>query len=493
MNNRSFVRHAAVYGLANLLIQAGGFILVPLYARCLTRADFGVLEVLGRAAELIGGCLLIGGLRQALFTFHQQAQLERHRRRAVCAVLILVTTCCLLGGGAVLLFAGPISACCGQDLDPGLLRLAVLGILLEPLAQMPLALLQARVESVAFVSVAIGQLLVRVALTVLFVVGLGLGVAGVFGATALTGALFGVVLIWRELARGVAWPGWRRLRDVLAFTLPFLPGGLCFFVLNNGDRFLLLAWHGKEEVAIYSMGYKLASVVGAFTLVPLLMVWGSHMYTVARQTDAPRAFGRAFTRILAAYLFVALGLALLENEAVFVLGGPAYGAAVPIVAPVLLASFCLTAATVMDSAFYVRRRTGLKLCITLAATVVIAALYWLLIPSLGGMGGALATLGGFAFLAVGTYVVTQRIFPVVYEWGRVAAMLGLAVGLWVLARWLPATSWVTAARIGLWLLWPLLLWAGGAVSAEESQIVRSLLDHVLAYFRRPELVKQGQA
>src|SRR5205807_2252703 len=92
-----------------------------------------------------------------------------------------------------------------QVLTSGLVRLAVLGILLEPLTLIPLALLQARVQSLAYVAVVVAQFLVRVGLAVLLVSVLHWGVAGALGATALTGALFGLVLSGRELARSWAW------------------------------------------------------------------------------------------------------------------------------------------------------------------------------------------------------------------------------------------------------------------------------------------------
>ena len=66
MKNQAFLRHAAVYGLATLLVQAAGFVLLPLYTRCMSKVDFGALEVAGRLAETVGTVLLFGGLRQAL-------------------------------------------------------------------------------------------------------------------------------------------------------------------------------------------------------------------------------------------------------------------------------------------------------------------------------------------------------------------------------------------------------------------------------------------
>ena len=253
---------------------------------------------------------------------------------------------------------------------------------------MPLALLQARVESVAFVAVTVSQFVVRVLLCVALIVWLHWGVAG--RADGL-GRHFGDL---RRRPRGARaaraarrWPDRERIVGLLRFALPFLPGGLCFFILQYGDRFFLLHWRGAAEVGVYGLGYKVALAVATFSLGPLYMVWSARMYKAAEEADAPRVFGRMFTRILSAFLLVGLAACLFQDEVVAVLGGAAYAAAAPIVAPVVLAGFFQTAAALMDAGFYVRRRTEMKMCITLAATVVILILYFVLIPPLRRDGG----------------------------------------------------------------------------------------------------------
>jgi O-antigen/teichoic acid export membrane protein len=206
------------------------------------------------------------------------------------------------------------------------------------------------------------------------------------------------------------------------------------------------------------------------------------MYHAARRNDAPVVFGRVFSRVLGLYLAVGLGLCLFAPEAVALLGGHGYGASLAIVLPVLLACFCQAAATLMDAAFYVRGRPGLKLAVTAATTVVMVGLYLALIPPLGGLGAALATLLGFVFLAACTYGVSQRLFPVRYEWGRLAGLLALAAALYLPARALPAVLWTVPVRAGLGLLGPALAWRWGLVSDEEKEIVVALLRQVVARF-----------
>jgi O-antigen/teichoic acid export membrane protein len=465
-----------IFGTASLLTQAAGFLLIPLFTRCLTKDEFGALEILIRAGEIAGIFLLVSGLKQGLLTHYQQKDTDAERRRTVAAALVLLLIASVVVGAVALMSASFFAE--KLRVDAHLLAVAVVAVVLEPFHLLPLALMQARLESIRFVLVTVCYFLVRVWLSVVFVKQFHLGVAGVLGANAFTGAVFASILVGRELWRGVGWPDWERVGSLLRFALPLLPTSVCFFILQNGDRFVLQGLHGNAEVGTYSLGYKLAQAVGTFSLAPLYMVWGSHLYAVAKTADAPVVFGRAFTRILAAFLFVALGVSVFETEAIGLLGGNRYWAAVPVVAPVLLASFFQSAASLMDAAFYVRHRTGQKLVITLVATVLMATLYALWIPAYGSMGAACATLVGFAFLASSTWVVTQRMFPVTYEWRRLGAVIALAAAFWLLAQPLPVAMWLVPLKVVLCLAWPTLLWHLGLVSADEKR-------YILSFLRRP--------
>ncbi len=133
----------------------------------------------------------------------------------------------------------------------------------------------------------------------------------------------------------------------------------------------------------------------------------------------------------------------------------------------------------MDAGFYVQRRSGLKLVVTIAATIVMVVLYTLLIPRFHSVGAAWATFGGFLALAVGTFLATQHIFRVCYEWQRLAVMLTLAVAFWSVSRGLPLTLWACSLKFGVWLLWPMVLWRFGFVSSAEKSYLKSIVSALL--------------
>ncbi|MBY0522956.1 MAG: oligosaccharide flippase family protein [Gemmataceae bacterium] len=489
MSNRSkpsLLRHAAVYSVGELLILAGGFVLLPLYARCLSVSDFGNLELLEQTADIFALCMMLRSLPLAVMAFHRQAVDDAERQRVLGAALILAGAALLIGIAMTTLTSGPLGVLLRQD-QPSLLVAAVAAALLDAVATVVLATWQARMESLHFVAVSLGQFVVKIALALLFVLGFGWGVWGVLLAFLIRAGLFAAVMIGREWRLGLRLPDGKTLRDMLRFVLPLLPVGLCFFVLHSGDRYFLIRSTGAEDVGFYGLGTKLARLVGLFTLTPLYRAWSVRMYDVAGQADAPEVIGRATTRMLACYVFVGLGLCLFCDEVIALFAGPAFAPASVVVAPIVLAYWFYGASVLLDGPFYVRRRTSAKLWLTLASTAFMLGLYACLIPLHGALGAAWATLGGFAFHAGLTLIVGQRVFRVRYEFGRLAVLLGLSIGLWSMAKLIPDGSLAIPARIGLYMLWPALLWICCIVSPEEKLWLRSVARKVTLPWPRASL------
>lgn len=486
--NRSFLKHAAIYGLATVLVQAGGFVLLPIYLSCLTPSEYGVLEIVARLAETVGILLVLGGFRQALFTFYQQSEDTRERRRVVTTAFSLVGIAGLCGVLGIWVSANWLTTWLSgyaieNTFSSGLLTLAVLGILLEPFTLLPLTLIQARSESSFYIVVVIAQFLLRVGLCILFVRILRAGVTGALAASTLTALVFGVWLTVREGAAGFAWPNFELLGSMIRFTLPLLPSGICFFILHHGDRFFLLQHVSASEVGCYALGYKLAMMVRLVSFVPLYMVWSSRMYGIAKQQDAPAVFGKTLTRLLAVYLFTGLGLCLFAPQIVFLLGGDTYAPAVPIIAPVVFACFLQVAATLMDAGFFIKHRTSLKMKITIISTIVMFLLYALLIPIYHTMGAALSTLGGFAVLAGMTYTTTQRIFAIHYEWDRLLILLALSIGAWLVGMWFPMGSWGIVSKLILLFGMVIWIWNTRLVQEEERAYLRQICARLITILR----------
>jgi O-antigen/teichoic acid export membrane protein len=91
------------------------------------------------------------------------------------------------------------------------------------------------------------------------------------------------------------------------------------------------------------------------------------------------------------------------------------------------------------------RRTQANWLVTGAAAVLNVALNLILIPPYGRMGAAIATVAAYAVLFVMMAWRAQRVFPVPYQWRRVATIAAAAAGLTVLGKALHVTLPVALA------------------------------------------------
>lgn len=467
---KPFLMHAMIYGLGALALQAASVVLVPLYTRCLTPAEFGVLEMLNRIGEVFYMCLIANGIRLAAFTFYCQAKTEEERKRSAASVLVAPLIVLFVSGLLASAAAPLLDLLTGID-DPTIVVFAIVVALLDGITVVPLALIQARVDSAYYVALMAAMFCFRVTLSIVVVGCLGWGVWGILAASAATSSVFGVLLTWRELAKASFRPDMKKLWEVFRFALPFVPVGLCGMVLHNGDRFFLMSYAGADELGQYALGYKVALVVGMLSTGPLCQVWTARMYDAFELPGASTIVGRVCTRILAAYVFVAIGVCLFQVEVIRLLAVPSYYGATAIIAPVTLAYFFWTASNLMDAPLWVRRRSDLKPWIIFASASVTLGLYAWLIPRYGAQGAAYATLLGLAVHCGITCMVSQRVFRVKYEFGRLAVMLAAAVALVLAARGAPHSAGGLLEKLVLWAAWPALLWWGGIVTAEEKSLL----------------------
>jgi predicted permease len=101
----------------------------------------------------------------------------------------------------------------------------------------------------------------------------------------------------------------------------------------------------------------------------------------------------------------------------------------------------------------------------------------ILIPPLGIVGAGIALAASYLVIVVLMYLLTHRLFPVPYEWGRLALLLGVTAGTVAAGELLLPTdgpgAWAT--RGALWLAMPALLWAMGFLTHEERDSLRLML------------------
>src|SRR5439155_1376786 len=132
--------------------------------------------------------------------------------------------------------------------------------------------------------------------------------------------------------------------------------------------------------------------------------------------------------------WVSLALSLLAPWIVRVLTAPAFYPGSRVVPVLAFGATAFIAFNVMSIGIGRAKRTQFNWVVTGIAAAVNLGLNFALIPPYGMMGAAVATLVAYTVMFLGMTVRAQQVFPVPYQWRRVAIVAAAAAGLTVLGK-----------------------------------------------------------
>ena len=475
---KRLARHSLVYAAGPAVQKLIGFALLPFVTAWIgSRGNYGVVELsavtLAVAAQVLGINLL-----QGLTRYYQGCESEAERGRLVgtCVLLLLGTTSAALGlafvfrvRGAELLFGS------GEYADALVLTAGIL--VAQTLSQVGLRWLQILERSITYGVVTTTKLLLEVGLKVWFLAGLGLTYMGVLWSV-LVGELVvaagvGVMLVARTrlgFSRAMAERLWR-------YSGPLLLSGLCGFVLHQGDRFFVLGNGGRDDVGVYALCYKLGSIGNAVVFEAFALIWFPFVFAIKDQDALRRLVRAVMVYFLLVMAVVSLGIALFSPELVRLMADPQFFDAhrgLPLVAA---GYFAWCAYQVASTVFFVRERTWIVSALVAGAAAVNLAANALLVPAMGWMGAAWATLLTFIVLAIAAWIVAERVWCVGHELGRVLVPPALGAALYAACVWLAPANAVASLvlRACAVLALPGILWICGYLKTEEEHKLRALV------------------
>jgi O-antigen/teichoic acid export membrane protein len=467
-------RHSIVYSAGNLGARLISFLFLPLYTRYLSPADYGMLEIVtltSALATLVLGC----GMSTAVTRFYPVFAGDDQKRVVSTAAIFLPVFSALAGLG-LMLAAPPLGRLIfGNSAYVGLLVLALANVFLESSGIVPWVYLRILDRSGLFVTLSLTQLLLGASLNVVLLVWAGLGTRGVLYSLLITNAVVNLSLLGYTLRRVGVRFSWSQLTTMLRFGGPFVPSNLVMWVLNMGDRFLLNRLSTPQQVGLYSLGYKLGGLVSDGFSSPFYSAWMPRMFVIAEREAAEILYARIFTYFLLVEVVLTLALSLFAHEIVAVMAASSFMPAATVVPLVALGYLFYSSFNFCATGLFVRDRTSWLPIIYGAAAGVNIVGNLLLIPWFGMLAAAINTAVAFALLPPLAILLGRQRYPIPFEYGRIAKLVGAAAGAYAIAMALPdlgvvATIVLKAAVLGAY---PVLLMALGFFGADEWALART--------------------
>jgi len=482
---RTLGRHALIYGSGFLLARAAGFLLVPLYTRFLTPADYGVIELLDLTAFFVGTFVALG-MEQAVMKFYHAYDEPADRHRVISSA-ILFTAC---SGLVMIAITVPLRGVfselvLGSRNYEGIFFIAFVTLMVTSLISLLKVTLRAQQRSTTFTIVSLTQTAVAIALNILFVAVLRKGPVGIFYSTLIGSTVFSAYLLWRIFGETGVHFDTTKLKRMLGYGIYFVPAGLASYVLNWTDRYFLRAYSTMDVIGLYALGYKMAMMVVLVVAVPFNQIWHSYLFEIEKQANAREVYARVATYFVLALTAVALGIAMLSREIVVVMAAPAFAAAHTVIPVLVVAMIFFCVDNVFQVGLLIKGQSNRLSGARWIAAVANLGLNWLLIPRYGMMGAAIATLLSFMCSAVLILRTAQRTYPVPFEYGRYVHIALAAAATYTVVLIMPAAPlWLAiVTKAATWVLFPLLLFVTGFMRPEERGALGRLSTEGVGFLR----------
>lgn len=441
-HGRRIIGHSGIYLLGSLLARAVSFIMLPIYTRNLTPADYGVIELLSMVIDLVG-LLLSLRIGQSIYRYYFKYDREEDRNQVLFSSYVTTLVSSVLGMVCVLVFANKLASAVFGNVDMvGLLRLFSLSMVFQGMVETPMVMLRAQQRPWLYLAASITKLVMMLSLNIYFVVFRQLHVEGVIYSALISGAVMTLLLgVYLVRSTGLCF-SIAKAKEMMGFSLPFMVVGALSFYINFGDRyFLRLFGGGLDQVGVYSLGYKFGFLLTFIAGDPFFNVWDSEKFRIYKEHENPAVvYRRVFLIYVAAMAIIVLGLSLFGRNVITVMANKEFWGAAELIPVVCLAYVCNCITGYANLGILVKERTIEYSYGSILAAIVVTGGYILLIPRFGAMGAAWATLLAFGARMVWVVIRSRKYYDMHLEWGRVLGLAAVAGFIWKMSDLLKSDS-----------------------------------------------------
>ena len=472
---KPLVKDSAIYALGNMSGKVVGLVLLPLYLKNFSIAEYGMLGALDATFQLIVAVVGLN-LTGAFARWYWDEEISDRQKSTYFTTLTFVTLMALFVFACFYPMSRTVSTLLFDTGDyTRLIRLMTLSAALELIGNIPAVLSKMQRKAALYSRNLIIRLAVVLASTVVAIVFFNRNIEGVYEAQVIGSIVYLILFLPLTLKNISAKFEVAILVKMLNYSLPLVLSSSFGTILVIADRLTLNFISGSESVGIYSLGHKLANtlkIVIVFsvqaTLVPII-------FQMVNKPDVKQFISKTFTYFTFGLMVFVIGLSMFGQEIVkFLANDPEYWDAYHII-PFI--AFGIVFSMMKDNASYglqIVKRSGIIASITIFISILNVFLNILFINAVGTIGAGLSTLlSQIVFFFVMLYFASRH-YPVSYEFRKVFLSIGagalICVATFFISDW--SLFWRLLIKTALLACYPLILYSLGCFDKNELQALQ---------------------
>jgi O-antigen/teichoic acid export membrane protein len=429
---RQFSKDTLLYGLGKGVKKFIGLLLLPMYTRALSPAEFGIVDSLGALLFFISVFFTLG-LDSSTSYFYFKEQNENSRGQILYTAFVL-RLLAIIPATALSFFAHPISKLMfGTEQYAGAVLITFLLIPANIIMSEQELVYRFNRKAWNYNVITISKSLCNIVGGIILVVQLkwsvlGAQLASLFSTIAIV--LFSFVTYTRfrytfKFNRGIA-------KKLIRYGFPLIWASLGVWVYSVSDRFFLIHYKSLDDIGFYSIGSTFSQPIGLINMA-VQMSFGVLFYEVyhGETGELKTKSKQLMKQILYLYISVAtvlaLALCIFSYEILEVVATTRYVKGI-VVIPILTCSLIFAQIIeIVPAGISLSEKTWHFTWIIFVAAIVNAGLNFIFIPALGYMGAAITTLIANLVYFVLVDKISSRYFDA--EFSRLKIFIYMAIFL----------------------------------------------------------------
>ncbi len=445
----------AIYGLSSIVGRFLNYLLVPIYTRIFVPAEYGVVSEMYAYVTFLM-VLYTYGMETAYFHFsekHKKGTSQWSSEEVYSNGLFSLVSSSILFSGVLILFSQTIAAKLGYSNHANYIQWFAWILALDAVTSLPFARLRREGKAKRFVTIKIINILLNIGLNIFFLVVCRdnylnhtnsifnfykpeYGVGYVF-ISNLISSFVTMLLLLPEMQHLRLKFNSELLKQMLLYSFPLLIAGFAGMINETFDRAVLKylvvdKTSALQQLGIYSACYKLSILM---TLFVQTFRYAAEPFFFSQQhkENSKELYARVMNYFVICCCVIFLVVMLyLDGIKYFI--GPQYHAGLKVVPVLLVANMCLGVYLNLSMWYKLTGQTRYGAFFSVIGAIITIVFLFLLIPLLGYLGAAYATLICYASMMLISYFTGQRIYPIPYQWKKLLLYFGVALAIYFLSE-----------------------------------------------------------
>lgn len=411
MSYKKFIKEVAFVGFTQILINISGFVLLPIITKTLGAYDYGIWAQLTVTVSLLTAVASLA-LSTALVRFFSSKTDKKEISKGFFSIFFFVALLSLLIISILFVFSESISLFLfNTNIYTPLIQITSFLIVLQALYTLVVYYFRIYRKMLIYSGLVISAALGQMILTIFLLMFLGYGIVGVVFSALFSyfiSLILGLGILIKQV--GFSLPSFSEMPKYLKFSLPLAPNSLIYWITDSSDRYIIGLLLGTVSVGVYSAACIIGNLV-YFFVWPLQMILFpqlSRLYDNGEMDEVKTYISYSLKFFLLISVPSMAGLTVLGKQILILLTTNEFNNGSAVIPLIALSALFAGLFQIIINITFLYKKTKYNFWIQVFSALSNITLNFILIPFIGIIGAALATLFSFIMMSSITYVISKK-------------------------------------------------------------------------------------